>query len=245
MMLQYIYDGSFDGLLTSIYEAYYRREEIEDIVPRDSMEDNFLVQKIFISTDKEKSSRVYEAIENKISEEALRRVFYAYLSELPGHGVTILKYLQLGFKLGPQVDLNLSNDIVLKMDKINYKVAAEKHRMLGLIRFKELENGILYSSIEPDHNIVGLLAPHFTSRLMNENWAIHDIKRGIGVLYNKKEWVIKDIEISVSLMIKEEEEEYQDLWRAYFKSIAIQSRINPKLQKRNMPMRYWKHLVEK
>ncbi|MCQ4924329.1 TIGR03915 family putative DNA repair protein [Tissierella carlieri] len=244
-MLHYIYDGSFDGLLTSIYEAYYRREDIEDIVPKDSMEENFLVQKVFISTDGEKSRKVYEAIENKISEEALKRVFYAYLSELPGHGITILKYLQLGFKFGPQVDLNLSNDIILKMDNINYKVGMEKHRMLGLIRFKQLENGILYSSVEPDYNIVGLLAPHFASRMRNENWAIHDVKRGIGVLYNKKEWVIKDIEVTDSLMIKEDEEEYQELWKAYFKSIAIQSRINPKLQKRNMPMRYWKHLVEK
>lgn len=244
-MLHYIYDGSFDGLLTSIYEAYYRGEDIEDIVPKDSMEENFLVQKVFISTDGEKSRKVYEAIGNKISEEALKRVFYAYLSELPGHGITILKYLQLGFKFGPQVDLNLSNNIILKMDNINYKVGMEKHRMLGLIRFKQLENGILYSSIEPDYNIVGLLAPHFASRMMNENWAIHDVKRGIGVLYNKKEWVIKDIEVADSLMIKEDEEEYQELWKAYFKSIAIQSRINPKLQKRNMPMRYWKHLVEK
>lgn len=245
MMLQYIYDGSFDGLLTSIYEAYYRREEIEDIVPRDSMEDNFLVQKIFISTDKEKSSRVYEAIENKISEEALKRVFHVYLSELPGHGITILKYLRLGFKLGPQVDLNLSNDIILKMDNINYKVSMEKHRLLGLIRFKQLENGILYSSIEPDYNLVALLAPHFASRMMNENWVIHDVKRGIGVLYNKKEWIVKDIEVTDPLVVKEDEDEYQDLWKIYFKSIAIQSRINPKLQRRNMPMRYWKHLVEK
>ncbi|WP_406243423.1 TIGR03915 family putative DNA repair protein [Tissierella carlieri] len=244
-MLHYIYDGSFDGLLTSIYEAYYGREDIDDIVPEDSMEENFLVQKVFISTDGEKSRKVYEAIKNKISEEALKRVFYAYLSELPRHGITILKYLQLGFKFGPQVDLNLSNDIILKMDNINYKVGMEKHRMLGLIRFKQLENGILYSSIEPDYNIVGLLAPHFASRMMNENWAIHDVKRGIGVLYNKKEWVIKDIEVTDSLIIKEDEEDYQELWKAYFKSIAIQSRINPKLQKRNMPMRYWKHLVEK
>lgn len=244
-MLHYIYDGSFDGLLTSIYEVYYRRGDIEDIVPKDSMEENFLVQKVFISTDGEKSRKVYEAIKNKISEEALKRVFYAYLSELPRHGITILKYLQLGFKFGPQVDLNLSNDIILKMDNINYKVGMEKHRMLGLIRFKQLENGILYSSIEPDYNIVGLLAPHFASRMMNENWAIHDVKRGIGVLYNKKEWVIKDIEVTDSLIIKEDEEDYQELWKAYFKSIAIQSRINPKLQKRNMPMRYWKHLVEK
>lgn len=244
-MIHYIYDGSFDGILTAIYEVYYGREIPDNIVPQDSMEENFLVQKAFITTDGEKARKVYEAIENKISEEALRRVFYAYLSEIEDHGMIILKYLQLGFKIGPQVDLNLSDDIVLMMDNIYNKVAREKHRMLGLIRFKELENGILYSSIEPDYNVIGLLAPHFASRMANENWAIHDVKRGIAIFYNKQEWIIKDIELKDSLILKEEEEEYQELWKAYFKSIAIQSRINPRLQKRNMPMRYWKHLVEK
>lgn len=244
-MIHYIYDGSFDGILTAIYEVYYGREIPDNIVPQDSMEENFLVQKAFITTDGEKARKVYEAIENKISEEALRRVFYAYLSEIEDHGMIILKYLQLGFKIGSQVDLNLSDDIVLMMDNIYNKVAREKHRMLGLIRFKELENGILYSSIEPDYNVIGLLAPHFASRMANENWAIHDVKRGIAIFYNKQEWIIKDIELKDSLILKEEEEEYQELWKAYFKSIAIQSRINPRLQKRNMPMRYWKHLVEK
>ena len=244
-MIHYIYDGSFEGLLTAIYEAYYRRERLDDIVPIDHMEENFLIERIYINTDIEKSRKVYEAIEEKISHEALKRVTYAYLSELPRHGIHILKYVQLGFKIGPQVDLNLSNDIVLRMDHIRYKVASEQHRMLGLARFKQLENGIFYSSMEPNFNIVVLLAPHFASRLANENWVIHDVKRGIGVFYNKKEWVVKDIDIKDILIVKEEEEEYQDLWRAYFKSIAIESKTNPVLQKRYMPARYWKYLIEK
>jgi probable DNA metabolism protein len=206
-MIQYIYDGSFDGLLTSIYEAYYRGEDIDDIVAEDSVEDNFLVNKVFIQTEMEKAAKVYKAIEEKISEEALRKVFYGYLSELPRHGRIILEYIRLGFKFGPQVDLNLTNDAVMKIDNIYRKVSSERHRLLGFIRFKQLENGIFYSSIEPDHNVVGLVAPHFASRMTNENWAIHDVKRGIGVLYNKKEWVIKDIEIKDTLLLKEEVED--------------------------------------
>jgi hypothetical protein len=33
---------------------------------------------------------------------------------------------------------------------------------LGLIRFKRLEDDLYYAQIEPDNNIVGLLAPHFS-----------------------------------------------------------------------------------
>lgn len=245
MIKNYVYDGSFEGLLTSIHFAYYNRENPNDIVTKNSIKENFLIENIYIETDKEKSKKVYKAIENKISKETLRRVFYCYLSEIPGNGILILKYLRLGFRIGAEINLNLANDIVREVENISKKVSRERHRFLGLVRFKEIQRSILYSSIEPDHNIVVLLAPHFERRMNNEYWVIHDVKRGIGVFYNKEEWLVKDVEIDDSLIIKEEEERYQDLWKTYFNAIAIENKINPKLQKNNMPMRYWKHLVEK
>lgn len=243
-MIYYVYDGTFDGLLTSIYEVYYRNENPDDIVPQDRLEENFLIEKIYISTDKEKASKVYRSIEEKISLEALRRVFYAYLSELPKNGINILNYLKIGYKIGSNVDNNLANDAVLTMDKINHKVSMERHRLVGLLRFKMLENGILYSDLEPEYNIIGTLAPHFANRMSNENFVIHDIKRNIGVFYNKKEWIIKDFVLEDNVIVREDEEEYQELWKAYYKHISIESRKNLRLKKNNMPMKYWKHLVE-
>lgn len=245
MKMQYVYDGSFDGLLNCIYEAYYGDIKPDSIVSYDKVEENFLFNKKHINTDTKKAKKVYHAIEEKISYRALNRVFYAYLSELPESGMDILRYLQIGFKIGKDVDLNLANDHVLNIDKIYHRVSRERHRMLGLIRFKKLEGGILYSAIEPDYNIIALTAPHFKRRLANENFIIHDLKRGIGVFYNKKEWVIRDIDFKDSFIIREREEEYEELWKTYFKSISIHRKINPKLQKRNMPMKYWKHLTEK
>lgn len=243
-MIYYVYDGTFDGLLTSIYEAYYRHENPDDIVSEDRLDENFLIQKVYITTDKDKSSKVYHSIEEKISLEALRRVFYAYLSELPKSGIIILNYLKIGYKLGRAVDDNLAHDAVLNMDKINYKVSSERHRFLGILRFKMLDNGVLYADLEPEYNIIGMIAPHFANRLSNENFVIHDLKRNIGVFYNKREWIIRDFEIGDNVIIREDEEEYQELWRAYYKHISIESRKNLRLKKNNMPMKYWKHLVE-
>ena len=244
-MVEYIYDGTFDGLLTCIHEAYYGEIKPDKISRQDRTEVNFLLDKKHISTDFKKASLVYRAIEEKISYNSLVRVFYAYLSELPDHGMVILKYLQLGFKAGNEIDLNLANDDVLNMDKVYHRVAREKHRMLGLVRFRNLQGDILYSQVEPDYNIIGLLAPHFKNRLGRENFLIHDLKRGIGVFYNKKEWVIKDIEGKNSFLVREVGDEYAELWRAYFRSISIEGKTNPKLQKGHMPMKYWKHLTEK
>lgn len=243
-MIVYIYDGTFEGLLTSIYEAYYRHENPDDIIPMDRLENNFLYQRYIIKTDPNKARKVYKSIQEKISEEALKRVFYAYLSELAGSGGAILNYLRIGFKIGKDIDNNLAHDAVFTMDKINLKVSGERHAILGLLRFRMLENNILYASFEPQYNITGLIAPHFANRLANENWVIHDIKRNIAALYNKKEWIISEFNLEDNLIIHEEEEDYQEMWRSYYKHISIASRKNLRLKKNNMPMKYWKHLVE-
>lgn len=244
-MLYYIYDGTFDGMLTAIYEAYYRRERPDKITLEDNPQENFIVHKVCIHTDSEKAQKVYNSIQTKISSQALKNVFYAFLSEINDSETAIYQYLKLGWTIGKDVDMNLSNDAVLKVHNLYQKVARERHAMLGLIRFNRLENDIYYSQIEPQYNIVGLAAPHFASRLSDENWVIHDLKRGIAVMYNKKEWIIKDIDIIEELKFEKDEEMYQQLWKIYFKTIAIKNRINPRLQKRNMPVRYWKHLTEK
>lgn len=244
-MITYIYDGSFDGLLTSIYEAFYSDIKPNEIVIKEDFIQSFIVEKKEIETNVDKATKVYKAIEKKISPESLRKVFYVYLSELTDSGRFILRYLQLGFKIGKDVDSHLANADVLNMDKISRRVGKERHRMTGLIRFKKIKDDILYAQIEPDSNIVALLAPHFKERLKNENFIIHDTRREIAVFYNKKEWIVKDIEKPDPFLVRDSEEVYEDLWRTYFKSISIETKTNPKLQKKNMPMRYWKYLTEK
>lgn len=244
-MLEYIYDGSFDGLLTAIYEAYYRRELPDEILSQDSPQQSFFVEKVYIKTDEEKAKKVYTSIKTKISEFALKNCFYVFLSEREDRGTLIYKYLRLGWKVGREIDQNLKNDVVLEVHKIRRQVVKEVHLMLGLVRFKQLSSGIYYSQIEPDNNIVGLLAPHFADRLSGEYWIIHDVKRNIGVMYNKVEWIIRDLNTTEDIRLQDNEEDYQMLWKEYFNTIAIKNKINPKLQKQYMPKRYWKHLIEK
>lgn len=60
------------------------------------------------------------------------------------------------------------------------KVSRESHRMLGLIRFRNLPEDIYYAPIKPDFNILTILAPHFARRLPSQKWVIHDKKKGTG-----------------------------------------------------------------
>lgn len=243
-MIIYTYDGSFDGLLTCIYESYYRRQVPNKIV-FDSKQENFLVHKVNIKTDNEKSSKVYNSIRSKISNSALKNVFYAFLSEVEEVEILIYRYLRLGWKIGRTVDQKLSDDRVLAIHNLRKKVSSESHALLGLARFQALKGDIYYCKLEPKYNIVGLLAKHFSKRLGDQYWVIHDVKRGLGVFYNKYKWIIKDISMRDDFQFDEKEQIYQELWKQYFKNIAIKNRVNSKLQKKNMPMRYWKYLVEK
>lgn len=244
-MINYVYDGSFDGLLTAIYEAYYRKERPNRIIREEDYKETLLNKKVDIETNHGKAQKVYNSIKNKISNRALQNVFYVFLSELEEAGTLIYEYLKYGWKIGGNIDNNIVDNRVLKVHKIRQRVKGERHRMLGLLRFRCLEGDIYYGPFEPQYNIVGIVAPHFTKRLSNQNWLIHDIKRGIGAVYNKREWFITDIDSNQSFSLDKEELYYQNLWKEYFKSIAIKNRINKKLQKRNMPMRYWHYLIEK
>ncbi|MCM0649696.1 TIGR03915 family putative DNA repair protein [Clostridium swellfunianum] len=244
-MICYIFDGSFEGLLTSIYEAYYSKKKPEEIIPQWQFQATLLTEPIHIQTDIVKSKRVYEAIKTKISKDALKIIYHVYLSELEGCCTLIYNYIKLGFKLGSEIDLHLHRDCVLGMHNTEKKVTYECHRMLGFVRFKSIDN-MFYSAIEPDHNILGLIASHFASRLPNENWIIHDLKRNLALFYNKKEWIVTELTKvkAEDFIVMEEPELYETLWKEFYQTIAIEDRKNPRLQKRMMPARYWKHLTE-
>lgn len=244
-MICYVFDGTFEGLLTSIYEAYYSKIKPEEITPDWQFQPSLLKVPTTIETDIEKSSKVYNAIKTKISDAALKNVYYAFLSDIDGSCTMIYSYVKLGFQLGKDIDLHLYNDSVLNIHKIIRKVTNETHRMIGFVRFKCINN-IYYSPIEPDHNILGLMAPHFASRLKNENWIIHDLKRGLALFYNKKKWAITSFskENGEEFFYSEDSGPYEELWKDFFKAIAIENRLNPKLQRRMMPSRYWKYLTE-
>ncbi|NSW91858.1 MAG: TIGR03915 family putative DNA repair protein [Firmicutes bacterium] len=245
-MLCYTYDGSFEGLLTAIYVAYYRRENPEKIKAIEKLQQSFLETYVHIDTDYEKSKKVYNSIRDKISQNALDNVYCVYLADREeDNGTAIYEYLKFGWKVGAKVDSYLSDDRVLKVHKIRQRVDLEVHRMMGFVRFSLLEGNIYYAPIEPDNNILPLLAPHFSKRLADQNWIIHDLRRCLAALYNRKEWIIVDLSLERIPEIDAKEQTYRELWKHFYNNVSIKERLNPSLHKRLLPTRYWRHLTEK
>lgn len=240
--MDYLYDDSFDGLLTCIYEHYYCKNA-SGIYSTVNYQPNIFNEYKSVETDYDKARKVIKGIKEKISFTAYKNVYYNYLSSVLEKENNILKYLIVGFKLGKSIDEMHTREEVLPVHKISRQVSFEAHRFTGLLRFVEVGT-ILYAAIEPDHNILPIIADHFTERLKNENLLIHDTKRNTALAYNKKEWIISEYSLNDAVQLSEKEKHFQQLWKGYFEHISIESRKNLRLQQQFVPKKYRKYLTE-
>jgi len=241
--MDYLYDCSFEGLLTAIYN-HYHQEKAKGIYPLSLYQVNLTVPYKILLTDEEQADKVYRAIQNKISYSDLRRIYYGYLSEDTDKEMKILRYIELGFKTGPTISSRHSDPVVFALQSVENKVSLEVHRLEGLLRFSLLEQDILYAPIKPDHDIVALLAPHFCDRFRHEDFVIHDTKRKKALLYHGGKSIIAPFEYEKLPSLAREEILIRSQWRTYFETIAIKERTNKKCQRNFMPVRYWENLTE-
>lgn len=159
----YTYDGSFEGLLTIVFDSYINKTLPYNITS-DTSCINLLYETIYIKTDEIKAKRILEGCVKNISYHALSNSYHTFLSNNPKKELLIVQYLLLGFSIGNKIDHLLSNEIVLEIEKIHKRVFGEVHRLMGLARFIEIDKNIFYCKIHPDNNIIELLAHHFIRR---------------------------------------------------------------------------------
>ncbi|AJH01489.1 hypothetical protein CBE01nite_40900 [Clostridium beijerinckii] len=242
----YLYDDTFEGLLTSIYDAFYSNGSPPTSIYGKSQTNTPLLlgNIVEISTDINKFKKVKDAIINKINFLSLKKIYFAFLSNYEDKGIIIFNYLKVAFKLGPDVHDFLNVDVIRLVDNITKKVLNECHRFEGFIRFNQIEEKLLYSSIEPDNDILELIGDHFKNRFPREYFIIHDISRQKALIYNTNFYEIIDMDMETYEKLKFHNDEYTDLWKTYFKATTIEERKNLKLQCRMMPKRYWKHILE-
>ncbi len=243
------YDGSFDGLLSAIFYVYeYKLIEVK--IQQESEPAPLFGDVTFVETNEEKAQRVWKSIKAKSKNSW--KFYYTFLSERQDMERTLLAYAQHVFSHG-NVAGDYGNDAVLQVAKIAKHVGREKHRMEAFVRFRLTKDNIYFATIEPDFNVLPIILKHFKSRYADQEWIIYDLKRKYGIRYDleKVEEVQFDFENNFNptetseLIFAQEELEFQELWKNYFKSTNIKSRKNMKLHLRHVPRRYWKYLSEK
>lgn len=241
-MPNYYYDGSFDGLLTVIFIAYKDRKnnELRIIVKTGQL--LLGLDDINVITDFSKARRVEKSICDKLSQNFLNSIRTCFLSCDKNKDIVIVHTVYKALKQGEEI-LNSLDEHAFYMNKLVKQVLNERHRYLGVLRFKEVKDGTMFSTIEPKNNVLPILLSHFINRMKREKFAIYDKKRKIIAYYDTKKveiFFVKSLEIEWS----DEEIEYSELWKTFHKSISIKERENKKLQQSNLPKYYWKYLIE-
>ena len=126
------------------------------------------------------------------------------------------------------------------------KVGREIHRLMGLLRFNPINDGIWLAKCAPDNSILPVFAYYFTMRFGDASWAIIDEKRGMALvrLSGEEPSVGPIAAFSFLSDLSPAEDDWEKLWQSYHRSVFIENRKNPGLQIQLMPRRYWKYLPE-
>ncbi len=248
-MTYLIYDSSFEGLLTAIFEIYDRKIEDGFICKSDSSVNQLFSTHILVIHNELKAERVWKKIVAIIGEEKAKSLWKAWLSELPDTENLIFRVIKYILSSNSDVLSDYTNPDILQISQTLKMIGREKHRMEAFVRFELTNDAIYYAKIEPDFNVLPLLIKHFESRYADQKWLIYDTKRDYGIYYDlsKTEFVDfpEENDLSKPGVLNEKESHYQILWQDYFASTNIKARKNTKLHLRHIPKRYWKYLTEK
>lgn len=234
-----LFDGSMEGLLTAVYHVYV--DHMEPILYRTSQfEMNLIDEPKTIINDDEAFQRVRTSMRKKFSEETLTLISYALNHSGVQTPNLLLRYIMVCFS-NPKKAHDYQDELVMKVTKLSRQVSLESHRFTGFVRFS-LVGSIYVAKIDPDHDILSHIAPHFAERFHEMNFIIYDEKRNEAILSHNGSWSLKkDIHLDESMLKSDSSIEK---WQQYFTHISIDSRANKKGQKRSMPVRYWKNLPE-
>lgn len=256
-MIVYIFDGTMDGLLTAVFDAFAMHEQPETLLTEGEALPLFCERTQTVHTDEEKARRVWTGLEKKLSREGMKLISVSWLSELKELNGHLFRYICKVFTAGKGIERHFADPDVLAVTNIARKVLHEQLRMKQFIRFQKAKDGTYLGVVSPDHNVLPLIIDHFQDRFNDQPWLIYDAKRHYGFNYDGKTVIRITFEDEAAVpfnlangkldesVLSSDDQLLQDLWRTYFKAICIRERMNPRKQLNDMPRRYWKYMTEK
>ncbi len=242
--MQIIYSGTFDGLLSAFAYALESPDETFEFASKSESDSSLaLFQSLEVQDNQEAADGLLDEIAERRGKKSAMRICRIFLSEEPNIEKYIFAYVKACLDGGPAPEGRLESDDLRAALRISDNVSAEIHRFKGLMRFKRLTDGAFYAQFEPDYDIALPVSFHFRRRLRDQLWIIHDVRRMRAVFWNRTELrILEDYDDASA--IQDQSDSCANLWKSYIRNITIAMRKNPRLQRQNMPIRYWKHLTE-
>lgn len=249
-MIVYLCEDSLEGVFTAVYKVYEEKRDLSDTVLSLTEEPVLFAEYVKVKPDPGRTLKVMNTLRRRFGEEDYLSLCMALSSEDPEKAQavygTVADGLARNAGRGHLFD-NLADDNVHKAFRLARGAGREIEHLQGFVRFQELENKVLYSSIGPKNNVLTFLMPHFSDRLPMESFVIFDDRRNLfGIHPAKRAWYLLRGEEAVkpALKLSEEEEQYQELFRHFCRTIAIRERRNLSLQRSMLPLRFREYMME-
>ena len=246
----YLHDGSLEGLLCCIFEAYVRREVPEDIVADRFYQPRLEQSSIFVQTDFDRALRVRRGIEREAGSRAFGAVMRAAAHDDPHAGAVVYRFVRYvmdgrsGRDRRRNVLNDLANPVVADLVALERRVVNEEEKMRQFVRFSHLENGVWFARCNPNANVVPLVMRHFVERFNVQPFVIYDENHRIAGVYDGNDWNLVSDEV-VNMPSRTREDAYiEKLWQRFYDTLSIEARYNPELRRHFMPVRLWKTLPE-
>lgn len=248
----YVFDNSFEGFLTLIFDYYVRKPKQIKVVAEKYFLPSMFDDVYTVTTDDMKAKRVHKTLKGKLNSTSYKAFQATFLSEEAEAYEKLFYYSRLIINESSAIQLNYGNEFVLYVMKMYRSVHREKHHHEAFIRFEKINQGLFFAKTEPKYNVLPLIATHFRKRYADQNWIIYDSIRKYGIFYNKELNQVQQIQLNFtpksstvpSTYLDVNENLYQELWKSYFNSTTIAARKNSRLQIQLMPKRFWKLLTE-
>ena len=193
-----IYDGSFNGFLTAIYRAFETRIELADIRRRADGQKAMFAETVMVRTETDKARRVWDGIAGN-NYQAVRKIYFAFLSEQQGIEFLLYRYIRNLFKPGgiPEKEAAVS----LRIDTLAEMVGQEKKRLEAGLKFSEANGSAALAVLSPRYNILPLITRHTRSRLPDRSWILYDNKRNYGLYFNREEMKLQKLNPSETRLL--------------------------------------------
>ena len=245
----YRYDGTFAGFLCCVRDIYQYKEPPSLFLTHEDCRPSLYDERV-VETDEALAQRVYRRLVRRLGKGGMDFVTQGFLTTIDHKERRLCAIIDLGLNMGPGVERRLDNEQVLQVGRAVRHLQREVDHFFGFVRFADC-GGVLAGAITPKNQVLPLLRIHFCDRLAGEPFLLYDKTHSQLLIHQpgrsnggRGRWAIIEAQDFTIPAPGQEERQYQDLWRKFYDTLAIQGRYNPKCRQSHMPKRFWGDMTE-
>lgn len=236
------YDGSFNGFLCCVERVFREKKRPQQLLSTIEMSQTLFTGH-YVETDITLAKRVKERLKKRLTTSSWDFIEKGFASVAENREAALIIALEYALHFGDNLTRHTYQKEIERLFISIKQLKVEIHHYQGFTRFNEID-GWLIAVIHPKHAVLPYLMPFFCQRLPHERFIIYEKKSQMIGIYENYELQFKEFHDLPKLSLTPEEIAIQSQWRVFFKTVAIDERLNPTCQRNHLPKRFWNDLPE-